>query len=335
MEMSYENCPPTFVPFLRVWSRNVPAIQSLNPEYQHDLARVICGLPPLNNHHPNIDLIAAELRAVALEISQRRSFQNRFASALQTALDAGSSGHRQASFILPPVYEPTSPSITPTKSEFLYPQHPERSSTSSSTPSPTILAPGLSPSIEFIRETLYAALGDVLEKHSSLRCLLSSDPSRAYYASVSLAILSVSTEATDQKTKSIIGVLGTPLTLAECPRELQPLMSELMSIGETANDIVEEDNNLIMEAILRGEEDVAEGETRLERVKKFLIEGVGCESHVNNEMVNGVRTRKVSVQGRAVAFANRIGGLALRMVSLPAFRERQVLVFKILAGIGG
>jgi hypothetical protein len=112
-------------------------------------------------------------------------------------------------------------------------------------------------------------------------------------------------------------------------------MLELMSIGETANDIVEEDNNLIMDAIQRGDEGMGECETRLERVKTILIEGVGCESNRNDDEENGVRTRKRSVQGRAVAFANRIGGLTLRMMSLPAFRERQDSVFKILGGIGG
>ncbi|XP_006459680.1 hypothetical protein AGABI2DRAFT_184273 [Agaricus bisporus var. bisporus H97] len=337
MELSYENCPPTFISFLRVWSMNVPAIQSLAPEHQHDLARLICGLPAIQNPvHRNISRIAAELRAVALEISQRRSFQDRFASALQTALDAGNSSHKRASFVPPPVYEPTSPSISykPDRGSLsLQSHHLEPPSPSSTTPSPTILAPGLSPSIEFIRETLYAALGDVLEEHPSLRGLLSSDPCRAYFASVSLAILFVSTEAIDQTTKSIIGVLGTPLTLDECPRELQPLMAELMSIGEVAGNIVEEDNSSLMDALQRGEEVTGENETRLERVKKILIVGVGYESR--NDVGNGTRTRKTSVQGRAVGFANRIGELALRMMSLPAFRQRQDSVFKVLAGIGG
>ena len=92
MELSFENCPPTFVSFLRVWANTVPTIQSLVPEAQHDLARVICGLQPLLQDSENLAVIngiAADLRAVAIEISQRRSFQDRYASDLQAALDAG------------------------------------------------------------------------------------------------------------------------------------------------------------------------------------------------------------------------------------------------------
>jgi hypothetical protein len=86
MELSYENCPPPFFSFLRVWANTVPTIQSLIPEAQHDLARIICGLQPLLQNRR----IAADLRAVAIEISRRRSFQDRYASDLQVALDAGS-----------------------------------------------------------------------------------------------------------------------------------------------------------------------------------------------------------------------------------------------------
>src|SRR5437016_5916000 len=106
MELSYENCPPPFVPFLRVWANVVPSIQGLTPEAQHDLARVICGLDPLQAD-PTLLIqgIAADLRAVAIEISQRRSFQDRYASDLQAALDSGSGSDpetpspRKASFV--------------------------------------------------------------------------------------------------------------------------------------------------------------------------------------------------------------------------------------------
>ena len=69
---------------------NVHPIQNLTPEHQHDLARIICGLEPRTSPiHPDINRVAAELRAVAIEISQRRSFQDRYAGDLQAALDAG------------------------------------------------------------------------------------------------------------------------------------------------------------------------------------------------------------------------------------------------------
>lgn len=363
IDLSYENCPPAFTSFLRVWSNLVPQIQSLPPEHQHDLARIICNLQPLSVP-PNLDLggIAAELRAVALEISQRRSFQDRYANALQAALDfdsrggasgagaeaAGAQRKRVASFVPPPVYEPTSPSVSSTNgghlsippspsytTDFQPLPSPSQASYSPSssttsflrTPSPSILAPGISPAIEFIRETLYAALGDTLEQFPSLRPLLHSDPPRAYFASVSLAILFVSTTAIDFADRAIVGVLGTPLTLDDCPQELKPLMMELIRIGEAAREMAVEDDESAVMALSEGNE-VPE-ETRMERVKNILLEGVGYE-HTRVHQNGGRR----SAEGRAVSFANRIGELAVKMTALRAFRERQDGVFKVLAGIG-
>lgn len=89
---------------------------------------------------------------------------------------------------------------------------------------------------------------------------------------------------------------------------------------------------------------IDEDETRMERVKRILVKGVGSENLCGNGSEDedgngngngGGRMRKRSIEGRAVAFANRIGELALGMMKLPAFRERQDVVFKVLAGIGG
>ncbi|KAF5359808.1 hypothetical protein D9756_003630 [Leucocoprinus leucothites] len=346
IDLSYENCPPAFTSFLRVWSNLVPQIQSLPPEHQHDLARIICNLQPLSVP-PNLDLggIAAELRAVALEISQRRSFQDRYANALQAALDfdsrGGASGAEQKQRVhrgRGVKYEWWSPFYTtitlvyngfPTSTKpipgillpfLLYDILPPH-------PFPSILAPGISPAIEFIRETLYAALGDTLEQFPSLRPLLHSDPPRAYFASVSLAILFVSTTAIDFADRAIVGVLGTPLTLDDCPQELKPLMMELIRIGEAAREMAVEDDESAVMALSEGNE-VPE-ETRMERVKNILLEGVGYE-HTRVHQNGGRR----SAEGRAVSFANRIGELAVKMTALRAFRERQDGVFKVLAGIG-
>ncbi|KAG5221651.1 chitin deacetylase [Salix suchowensis] len=217
MDLSPSNCPPAFVGFLRVWSNVVQPIQSLVPEQQHDLARIICGLEPISQQvNPSINGIAADLRAVAIEISQRRSFQNRYASDLQAALDSGAGQSdprsRKASFVplhhtkllhhrLPLGGHTTEPhhyrnELPPSTPIRLYLSHLlaafanliniELPSSTSSTPS--ILTPD-TPAIELIRETLYAALGDVLESHSSVRTLLKRDPPRAYFASVGFAIL--------------------------------------------------------------------------------------------------------------------------------------------------
>lgn len=360
MELSFENCPPVFAHFLRVWAEAVPKIQALAPEYQHDLARVVCGLQPVTQPvNPSINGIAADIRAVAIEISQRRSFQDRYASDLQAALDAGEgSRSRKVSFVPPPMYEESprpSPSPSPSRSSrlsiasgrstpsapnsptsdrnkglpavpspgLLSPTHatsgfPRRSN------SPTILSPE-SPAIEFIRETLYAALGDVLERHRSLHRLLKRDPSRAYFSSVAFAILDVATTAVTADGTAIVGVLGTPLRLEDCPIELRPFMRELIDIGAQAREMEQVDNDTAMEYAQRGE-DIPE--PILDRAKVIFELGIGSERE------RGRREGRLSVEGRAVAFANRINALSLAMTKLRAFKERQDQVFKILAGIG-
>ncbi|KIK53977.1 hypothetical protein GYMLUDRAFT_49055 [Collybiopsis luxurians FD-317 M1] len=353
-ELSAENCPPAFASFLRVWAQTVPAIQSLAPEYQHDLARIICNLEPLCSPlDPAIHGIAADLRAVAIEISQRRSFQDRYASDLQAALDSGASPEspaaKKASFVPPPSYEasppsslqsspntqslslpPPSPShnssdVPPQSPSHLSPYAPSSSSGwPSRSPSPTILTPD-SPAIEFIRETLYAALGDALERQPTLRGMLKLDPPRAYFAAVAFAVLDVATTSMTPD-GSVVGVLGTPLSLEDCPLPLRRFMLELAAIGRQATELQEADDATAMKYAARGQDIPT---PRMERVKQMLLEGVGCSTqHRDGE--NGRR----SVEGRAVAFANRINGLSLGLTHLKAFKDRQDQVFKVLAGIG-
>ncbi|ESK89542.1 chitin deacetylase [Moniliophthora roreri MCA 2997] len=355
MELSAENCPPAFQSFLQVWARTVPSIQSLAPEHQHDLARIICKLEPVSSPPSTVHGIAADLHAVAIEISQRRSFQDRYASDLQAALDSGnapsSPGAKKASFVPPPSYNDASPSSSAQSSPHLAsaalpppsprmvtshdipPQSPSHLSpftpgSSSGWPSrshsPTILSP-TSPAIEFIRETLYAALGDVLERQPSLRRMLKRDPPRAYFALVAFAVLDVATTSMTPD-GSVVGVLGTPLSLDDCPPELRPFMMELAHISRLAKELEEEDNKIALEYAQRGE-DIPP--TKMDRIRAILEHGVGGEQRIREE-----EQGRVSPLGKAVAFTNRINGLSLGMTTLRAFRERQDLVFQILASIG-
>ncbi|KAI6039907.1 hypothetical protein EDC04DRAFT_2567890 [Pisolithus marmoratus] len=311
--LSEANCPPAFLSFFRVWASNVHRIQGLDPSLQHDLARIICGLDPLvKPSDPSLSGIAADLRAVAIEISQRRTFQDRYASDLQAALDAGGGSSNlkvKASFVPPPMYDGSGPSSPSKKS---------RSN------SPTLFSPE-SPAIEFIRETLYAALADVLERMPSLRRLLKRDPPRAYFACTAFAILDVaSTAVTPDGT--IVGILGRELSLPECPDELKPFMAELVSIGRSARQMTEEDDLYIAQCLQRGEEPP---EPRLERVKKMLEGGIGYDRTQSDD-----DSDRRSVEGRAVVFTNRINALGLGILQIKTFRERQAEVFKILGVIG-
>ncbi|KIY69301.1 hypothetical protein CYLTODRAFT_489006 [Cylindrobasidium torrendii FP15055 ss-10] len=144
IDLSPENCPPAFRGFLSTWSSVVPHIQSMPPEHQHDLARVICNLPPLlpplaSNPDVGVGALAQRLRAVAIEISQRRSFQDRYAGDLQDAIDG--TGSRKASFVPPPMYTPSpspSPQASPARNQYPLP-------TSSPPRSPTWQEPGRLP----------------------------------------------------------------------------------------------------------------------------------------------------------------------------------------------
>ncbi|KAI6025725.1 hypothetical protein F5J12DRAFT_445782 [Pisolithus orientalis] len=315
-QFSEANCPPAFLSFFRVWASNVHRIQGLDPSFQHDLARIICGLDPLiKPTEPSLSGIAADLRAVAIEISQRRTFQDRYASDLQAALDAGggsSSLKVKTSFVPPPVYDGPG-SSSPSKKSAISRSH-----------SPTLFSPE-SPAIEFIRETLYAALADVLERMPSLRRLLKRDPPRAYFASTAFAILDVaSTAVTPDGT--IVGILGRELTLQECPHELKPLMAELVSIGHSARQMTEEDDLFAAQCLQGGEE---LPESRLERVKKMLEGGVGYDQAQGDD-----ESDRRSIEGRAVVFTNRINALGLGILQIKSFRERQAEVFKVLGVIG-
>ncbi|KAL5486324.1 hypothetical protein ACEPAI_7370 [Sanghuangporus weigelae] len=391
VDLTADNCPRPFIGFIETWALTVPLIQSLTPEYQHDLARIICGLEPVTTPlHPDIARIAAELRAVAIEISQRRSFQDRYASDLQAVLDVadGGAGRRVASFVPPPMYDPSPsssmspspnsqtvplPPTSPSKSEFLSPTTPYQPSSSRShspsrtrTPSP---APSSSfspppspsftdnaPSIQLIRETLYASLADVIARHRYIRHLLKSDPPRAYFAAVGLAILDVASTrtrvlsleegvtSTGEPEVEVEGVLGAKLALSACPRPLQPFMRELCMIGAAVRAAEEEDTAIALE-VLSTDSDAVLPAPRMERVRRILERGVGAEhrrrrhssesatSTDEEDAEEGEENRRRSIEGRAITLTNRINALALGMLKLRAFRDRQREIFKILASV--
>ncbi|KAI0268445.1 hypothetical protein BGY98DRAFT_1190664 [Russula aff. rugulosa BPL654] len=335
--LSLTNCPVVFIPFLRLWSSCVPTIKKLAPEHRHDLARIICDLPPLVQPiYPVLNRLAADLRSISIEISQRRSFQDRYTSDLQAAIDVGVPLYRERETAPITIsHSPRSPSSLPPHSGKSL-RFPSPSSNSLAPPQPSpprtpprqrteTIATMTSPAIELIRETLYAALADVLESTSSLIPLLRTDPPRAYFGAVALAILSVSASSSPSGDSVVVGVRGVPLKLSDCPAPLRPLMSEFSAIGREAAHIEEEDNMVAIQLVQEGRE----GEMavpRLERARLLLERGVGYD-------VDGGNNGRRSAEGRAVAFANRVNALALALTQLPQFKERQDEVFRVLAGV--
>ncbi|KAG8805876.1 hypothetical protein FRC18_006442 [Serendipita sp. 400] len=138
--------------------------------------------------------------------------------------------------------------------------------------SPTFLPPD-SPAINLIRETLYAALGEVIASTPSIKSLMQTDPARAYYASVALSILTVSVDCITVD-GGVITPLGRVLTIQECPEGYRPLMAELGRISKKAKEIETEDNDRAIVAVRAGE---ASPEPRLDRVRRMLEFGVARE----------------------------------------------------------
>ncbi|CAE6476905.1 unnamed protein product [Rhizoctonia solani] len=226
--------------------------------------------------------------------------------------------------------------------------------------SPSLLTAN-DPAITIIRETLYAGLADALVEAPGLLDLLDQDPPRVYFAAVGLAILNVSLTSITPR-GSIRAVLGQELTLEACPTPLRPLMAEFAAIGGSAKEIAEEDDRRAMHLAERGM-DIPE--PRIDRLKRTLQTGVatqrqeeraarkstrrmvrererGRSTQPRDEEANGGEdTSGSSDEGRqspsssTVRFANRVNELALRMTSLPTFKQRQQEVFAILKSVRG
>jgi hypothetical protein len=212
---------------------------------------------------------------------------------------------------------PTSPprSASPSTQQF-HPAHSRRRSNQS-----TILTPE-DPIILTIRETLYAALADVLSRVPAVKRALATDPPRAYFSSVGLAILEVALYNITPDGR-VRGVLGRDVTLEECPPGYQRFMRELVSIGERIMEVAEEDDNRAMQLAAIGE-DIPE--PRIDRLKRMLERGAGVAEQEER------RHGRLSPEGTTMQLANRLNALALGMTRLDAFKERQDFVFKILAG---
>jgi hypothetical protein len=204
--------------------------------------------------------------------------------------------------------------------------HRSRENSRSRPASPTILTDE-DPIIYLIRETLYASLADVLGLTPSLKGLIRSDPVRAYFASVSLAVLDVAIKAVTPD-GDVKGVLGQYVTFEQCPDLLKPAMRELDGIARTAREITEEDDNHAMQLIAEGKDaELASETTRMERLRLMLEHGAGAEEATT------AGEGRVSPNGTTIQLANRINALAMGLTNLSAFRERQNDVFSILAGV--
>ena len=107
----------------------------------------------------------------------------------------------------------------------------------------------------------------------SIRPLLKSDPPRAYFSAVALAILGVCRNSVTP-TGTLISVVGRELILQECPVPYRPLMTEFVGISSRAKQFELEDDQQAIKAVQRGRNP---NEPRLDRLRRMLETGVAGE----------------------------------------------------------
>jgi len=113
----------------------------------------------------------------------------------------------------------------------------------------------------------------VISSTPPIRSLIKSDPSRAYFSAVALALLRVCRESVTP-TGTVIGIMGRELTLQETPVPYRPLMTEFVGISSRAKQFELEDDQRAIKAVQRGKKPP---EPRLDRLRRMLESGVAEE----------------------------------------------------------
>lgn len=302
------NCPLSFKSVFAVWQSQVPTIQRLSSEARHDLALLLCDKDPLSSPLlSSIVQLSGEIKAIAIEITQRRTFQLRFASDIQHALNAEVKPRKSGESERSTGYRPP-PGYAKDEEE-------------------TLEVPEILDNLAVIRETLYSALADCIVSTPSIGTLISRGPewaSRAFFASTCLAILEVCLTRVDRNGVRVVHLgRNSPkvIGLNETPVYLRPFLTKLVEVSEAAKSISEEDDQRAIQEAIEGS---VTSEPRLGRLRVRLESGLGDADET---------ARAASVEHSVTNLANAINALSLEMATLPAFRERQAEVFKILASV--
>ncbi|GAA5885431.1 hypothetical protein JCM6882_009618 [Rhodosporidiobolus microsporus] len=328
------NCPAPFVAAFKLWQATVAPIQSLPSAARYDLALLLCDKPTVSSPlRTDVAKLAADLKGIALEILQRRTFQTRFQSDLQAALDSSvrprTSGEsaRQANFEPPPMYSEGAPTEETKRAHehLLAAEGADRPEANVEAALPIEQQENL----RIIRETLYSALADAIVETPSILEQLSRGPewaSKAFFASTCLAILEVALSRMDRRGVRVVDTgRSAPkfIGAGETPLYLRPFLSKLVEVSQSVQAMAVEDDERAVKEATEGVEQLTV--PRLDRLKERLAQGVGADSTLESS--------RSSTDGMVAQLANAVNGLALAMTSLPAFRERQADAFKILAAV--
>ncbi|GAA6037128.1 hypothetical protein JCM8097_008750 [Rhodosporidiobolus ruineniae] len=331
--LTSQNCPPTFKQAFSLWQATVEPIRNLPSAARYDLALLLCDKPaqssPLRMEVPRL---ASDLKGIALEILQRRTFQLRFQSDLQAALDSSvrprtssdSARPAQAQYEPPPMYEAGEPTEETRRAY--------KDQDGADEPRGNVeaaLSMEQQENLRIIRETLYSALADAIVETPSILEQLARGPewaSKAFFASTCLAILEVALTRMDRNGVRVVNLgSDSPKYIggAQTPPYLRPFLSKLVEVSQAVQSLAAADDARAVQEATEGVEHLTP--PKLDRLKERLARGVGAEETL--------RSSRESRDGEVEMLANAINGLALGMTSLPAFRERQAEAFQIIAGV--
>lgn len=339
ISLDADNCPASFRNWFLLWSECVPKIKALSLELRHDVARMICDQEPqCQPIRIDLPIIAQNLKAIAIEISQRRTFQERFSQDLDYALQFGYDVRAPApivpssKFRPPPAYEENVSPAAP------HPPPVPKSGTQSNTSPLYALDSALEndPALRIIRETLYASLTDILYTTPAVFEILQSKTStdgqlsRAYFGALCLAILEVSltlVSPADRHVKVVNLGSGYPsiLKVEDCPPHLRPLAAQLFLIASCTHALAQEDLEAAVENASHDGQVVL---PKIDRLKTDLQHGTNWEAALAKDDIEN--NPASSPLGTVRATANRINALALGISQIPSFREREEALFEVL-----
>ncbi|GAA5945838.1 hypothetical protein JCM3775_001901 [Rhodotorula graminis] len=320
--LTTDNCPDTFRNAFSLWQRTVEPVQGFSSTARHDLALLLCE-KEVKSSPLRLDVarIAADLKGIALEILQRRSFQMRFRHDLQAALDTSirprtstDSDRPHAAYEPPPMYYEGEPTPDTKRAHAHLAQH--------DAPEANADAAADGEGLALIRETLYAALGDVMVETPAILSMLARGADyapQAFFASTALAILDVALTRVDEHgVRPVHMGHGSPtrIGLRDTPPYLRPLLGGLVELSQASRALQDEDDARAVREATEGVEQLTP--PRLDQLRERLVQGVGA-------------TEEEDVQVQAIA--NGVNQLALGMSSLPAFRERQAQALQVLVAI--
>lgn len=354
--LSVSTCPIGLLQLFRLWSKTVSPLQALPIEYQHDVARLLCGLPPeATPVSTRVAAIAADLNSVSITISQRKTYLERYTQDLEEGL--GSPDSRRQSFERPPEYpekqqvqmqlqSPAQPSPTSIPD---YGRSQSEQAASSSRRSQ--LPPTDDPTMVSIRETLYAALAEAMLSSRRLPEILKTDPAKgyvlasftyiasvqlrydtvsSYFVAVALAIIEVASQNVSpdgQRIRVVSFGYGherkQSFGIDDAPLQLRVFARELLRLGGILRQLQESDDERAMELAMQDQPDSI-FLTQIELLKEEIevgAENATCEGEEPSQIRTIANAINRMSLGRSIVYGpldrHVTDGESIMQLSLP------------------